>query len=71
MITNSPGDTGRFKWLADAEHDDPEHAPSYVQPAAVIPDAETAKAIDLSAIYRMTSEQIDAVTREFRQLEVA
>jgi hypothetical protein len=29
MVTNSDGDTGRFKWLADAEHDDPEQAPTY------------------------------------------
>ena len=31
MFTNAPGDTGRFKWLADAEHDDPEQASTYQQ----------------------------------------
>jgi hypothetical protein len=31
MFTNSDGDTGRFKFLADAEHDDPEQAPTYQQ----------------------------------------
>jgi hypothetical protein len=29
MVTNSDGDTGRFKFLADWEHDDPEQAPTY------------------------------------------
>ena len=29
MVTNSDGDTGRFKMLCDWEHDDPEQAPTY------------------------------------------
>jgi hypothetical protein len=71
MITNSDGDTGRFKILADWEHDDPEQAPTYRQPHAVIPDAQTAKEIELSAILRMTAEQIDDLTREFLKSEAA
>ena len=31
MATNSDGDTGRFKIIADWEHDDPEQAPTYQQ----------------------------------------
>jgi hypothetical protein len=31
MVTNSDGDTGRFKALCDWEHDDPEQAPTYQQ----------------------------------------
>ena len=29
MVSNSDGDTGRFKALCDWEHDDPEQAPTY------------------------------------------
>ena len=68
MITNGDGDTGRFKFLCDAEHDDPEQAPTYQQPPAVIPDAQTAAEIGLSSILRMTDEQIDELTREFQQV---
>jgi hypothetical protein len=32
MVTNSDGDTGRFKILCDWEHDDPEQAPGYRVP---------------------------------------
>ena len=52
MYTNAPGDTGRFKLLADWEHDDPEQAPTYQQQKLVKVGyiwmtPETAAAIDL------------------------
>lgn len=64
MVTNSDGDTGRFKALCDWEHDDPEQAPAYRQPAVTLTPI-SAKDIGLSGIYRMTAEQIDQVLREF------
>jgi hypothetical protein len=49
VITNSDGDTGRFKFLADAEHDDPEQAPTYRQfvnlGGVILATPETAKAL--------------------------
>lgn len=68
QITNSDGDTGRFRFLADAEHDDPEQAPLYVQRPAVIPEPQSAKDIELSAINRMTAKQVDELLREFHRI---
>ena len=67
MVTNSDGDTGRFKALCDWEHDDPEQAPTYVQKPAVVPSTQTAKEIDLTGIFRMTPEQIDKELEEFQE----
>lgn len=68
MNTNSDGDTGRFKVLCDWEHDDPEQAPLYKQCTVVVPSPQTAKAIDLTGIFRMTAEQIDKELEEFQEI---
>jgi hypothetical protein len=52
MVTNGPGDTGRFKVLNDWEHDDPEQAPTYRQQRLVnlggilLATPETAEALE-------------------------
>ena len=53
-FTNSDGDTGRFKFLADAEHDDPEQAPTYQQ----------RKLVNLGGVVLVTQETADALELE-------
>lgn len=54
VFTNSPGDTGRFKFLADAEHDDPEQTPTYQQ----------RKLVNLGGIVLATPETAEALEME-------
>jgi hypothetical protein len=54
MSTNSDGDTGRFKILADWEHDDPEQAPTYQQ----------RKLVNLAGILLVTPETAAALESE-------